>query len=197
MTAIKLLPLNLFRRDEALKNAGRGGRRRMIAMPAAPLFMELDRILDGLFASEFPHGVTPGAAKELGESVIRPNIDISGDEKQYFVTVEVPGVEEKNLHVEVENDSLRIYGEKRYEQRSKSNEAKAEGKAEDEGKPENGLSYYRVERSYGSFHRALTLPEDVDASRIAASHKDGVLTITLPRKEVLPAESRRIAIAKE
>lgn len=116
---------------------------------------------------------------------IRPSLDITGNEKQYQVTVELPGVKESDLQVEVDNDMLRVYGEKRYEHEEK------------EGEGDNGRGYYRMERSYGSFQRTLSLPEDVDAEGVTAVHKEGILTITLPRKEAIKQENRRIAITKE
>lgn len=180
MNSTKLIPWNWFRREESGNMPV--GRRRVFATHS-PLYMELDRLFDSLFNGYYPQPAAPGAVKELGEAVIRPNLDISGDDKHYYVTVELPGVDENNLSVEVENDTLRISGEKKYEHKDTDNE-------------KNGKNYYRIERSYGSFQRILALPEDVDAGGITAAHKDGVLTITLPRKAELLTENRQIQISK-
>jgi len=186
MNSTKLIPWNWFRREESGNMTAHTPRRRVFAAHS-PLYMELDRLFDSLFNGYYPHGAAPGASKELGEAMIRPNLDISGDDKHYYVTVELPGVDENELSVEVDNDILRISGEKKYEHK--------EGAADD-ATVESGKNYYRIERSYGSFQRVLALPEDVDASNIRAAHKNGVLTITLPRKEELVQENRRIQIAK-
>ena len=141
-------------------------------------FHEMERVFDALM------GITKngaGASKDAQSPVLRPSLDVTGNDKQYTVTVELPGVDEKDLRVEMENNSLRIFGEKKQE-------------FEEEGEGENKGGYYRMERSYGSFQRVLTLPDDVDASAIKAAHKDGVLTITLPRKEEALPESKVIAI---
>lgn len=175
------IPWSRFRRDEG----GLPARGRVVAFPSVPLSMELDRLFDGLFSGVFPTGNAHARNKPLGEAVIRPNLDISGDEKQYFVTVELPGVDENDLRVELEKDSLRIVGEKKDTREVKE-------AAENGG--EGGRHFYRIERSYGSFERVLALPEDVDADAVTATHKDGVLTITLPRRQEERPESRRIDI---
>jgi len=183
MNSTKLIPWNWFRREES-ENMPAQTRRRVFATHS-PLYMELDRLFDSLFNGYYPHVAAPGASKELGETMIRPHLDISGDDKHYYVSVELPGVDESNLSVEVEDNTLRISGEK-----------SDEHKEGDENFKENGKNYYRIERSYGSFQRILALPEDVDASGITAIHKDGVLTITLPRKAELLQENKKIPISK-
>lgn len=189
MKTTKLIPWNWFGREGSTSNSARGARHGAHMTPEVPLYFELDRLFDDLFHGYFPRSVMTRDASQAGEAVIRPNLDISGDDKQYFVTVELPGVDEKDLHVELENDILRISGEKRY-----AREIKPEG---GDVKEDNGTNYYRLERSYGSFQRMLTMPDDVDVSGIKASHKDGVLTITLPRKEQVLQTNKRIAVTKE
>lgn len=154
------------------------------AVSPAPMYMELDRIFDGFFTGYFPPVRRKDAETVANESLIRPNLDISGDEKQYFVTVEVPGVSESDLLVEVENGALVISGEKKYEHST------------EEGQ-ENGKQYIRLERSFGSFRRTLHLPDDVDSASITASCKDGLLTITLPRKAKAEEHIRRIAVDRQ
>lgn len=190
MSTTHLVPWNWFRRDSRTAPA----RRRVVSGSIMPLYTEFDRLFDSLFNPEFQPALVNGSNTQLGEAVIRPNLDISGDEKQYYVSVEVPGIAASDLHVEVENNTLRISGEKKY-----AHESKAEVPEQDEAKTELAKperSFYRIERSYGSFERLLTLPEDVDANAIFAEHKDGVLTVTLPRKEAVLPESRRIEISK-
>ena len=91
-------------------------------------------------------------------------VDITESDKAYEVTVELPGIDEKNIEVEVANDNLIIKGEKQEE-----NEAKKK-------------DYYLSERHFGSFERRFRLPEGVDADKIEASFKKGLLTVTLLKK---------------
>lgn len=158
--------------------------RQNFVVSPAPLYMELDRIFDGFFNSYFPSGNQKKAETGSNNGMIRPNLDISGDARQYFVTVEVPGVSESDLLVEVENGNLVISGEKKYEHST------------EEGQ-DNEKQYFRLERSFGSFRRSLLLPDDVDSSAISASCKDGLLVITLPRKEELVEQTRRIDVKKQ
>lgn len=146
-------------------------------MPVDSLFGELDRLFDGLLGQDEARGLDPAPS-------VRPSMDICGDEKQYTITVEVPGVDAESLRVDLEKNVLTIQGEKKSVHEEKS------------GGENGNYSFYRMERSYGSFKRVLSLPEDVDAESIKADQKDGVLTITLPRKAELLPEQRTIAINK-
>lgn len=183
MKSSKLVPWNWFLRENM--HAGRPARATGQSLaPAVPLSLELDRLFDSVFSGYFPQARSE-SAKALAEATIRPDLDISGDDRCYLVSVELPGVSERDLNVELENNILRISGEKRYEHDSRK---------EGEGNDENGRHFYRIERSYGSFQRVLELPDDVDTEAITATHKDGVLTITLPRKTAVLESAKRIAI---
>jgi HSP20 family protein len=96
-----------------------------------------------------------------------PAVDISDTADKVMVKVEAPGMDAKNIQISLSGDILTIRGEK---------------KAEKEEKDEN---FYLVERSYGSFARSLRLPAAVEADKVEASYKEGVLTITCPKKEEL------------
>jgi HSP20 family protein len=105
---------------------------------------------------------------------VSPAVDIMEDENQYVLTMELPGGQREDVHVELQEGVLTIRGEK---------------KSEREEKKENRRI---VERAYGSFSRSFTLPRDADGDRIEASFKEGVLTITIPKTpEVKP---RTVAI---
>lgn len=178
MNIVRLTPWNWFKREDDIVPV-RHGRPHAGMRMYDPLY-EMNRLFDSLMSNagrSSAERTAPGTEPAL----FHPNLDVTGNDKQYVVSVELPGVEEKDVLVELENDALRIYGEKKQEV-----EEKKEGA--------NGASYYRMERSYGSFQRMLTLPEDVDTSAIKAVHKDGVLTITLPRREAALPENRKIAI---
>ena len=99
------------------------------------------------------------------ERKLFPAIDISEDENAIAVKAEVPGCRAEDIDISVHGNTMTISGEKKHE----------------EEKKEKG--YYHIERSYGSFRRDLTLPTDVDTTKVEASCKDGVLTVTLPKAE--------------
>jgi HSP20 family protein len=93
-----------------------------------------------------------------------PAVDIYEDEKKVVLKLEVPGVEQKDLDVSVENHTLTVKGERKFES---------------EEKEEN---FHRIERRYGSFYRAFTLPSTVDAQNVSASYNAGVLRLELAKK---------------
>jgi HSP20 family protein len=92
-----------------------------------------------------------------------PRMDLSETKDALVVKAEIPGVDEKDIKVSLQEQTLTITGEKRHE------------------KEEKDEQFHRVERSYGSFARAWKLPTSVDASKVAAQFKDGVLTVTMPK----------------
>ena len=93
-----------------------------------------------------------------------PAVDIYEDEKKVMLKLEVPGIEEKDLDVSVENNTLTVKGERKFER---------------EEKEEN---FHRIERRYGSFFRAFTLPSTVDTEHVQASYTAGVLKLELSKK---------------
>jgi len=107
-------------------------------------------------------------------TMFRPAVDVREDSDAYVVHVEVPGVPRENLDIAMQDGALLIRGRK--ESTSQSGDAR----------------FRRVERSYGTFARALQLPRNVDPERISASLNDGVLEVRLPKREEI--KPRRIAI---
>jgi HSP20 family protein len=103
-----------------------------------------------------------------------PAVDIKETENDLILKADIPDVDMKDIDVQMENGTLTIRGERKFE-------AKSEG------------SWHRVERSYGHFERAFALPETVDFDAVKADYKAGVLTITIPKKEV--AKPRQIKVA--
>jgi HSP20 family protein len=93
-----------------------------------------------------------------------PAVDIYEDAKKVVLKLEVPGIEEKDLDVRVENNTLTVRGERKFEK---------------EEKEEN---FHRIERRYGSFYRAFTLPSTVDTEHIGANYQAGVLKLELNKK---------------
>jgi HSP20 family protein len=105
-----------------------------------------------------------------------PQVDVTETDKEIKVSADIPGVESKDIDVSVENGTLVIKGEKKYEREEK----------------EKGQ--YRMERSYGSFERSIELPAEVDESKAKAEFKKGVLRLTLPKRPGAQSHRKRIPI---
>ncbi len=105
-----------------------------------------------------------------------PNVDILENENDLILKADVPGIELKDIDIRLENGTLTLKGERRFEN------------------TENGKGYHRVERSYGSFARTFALPETVDPEKVKAEYKNGVLTITLGKKEVAKPRSVKVEV---
>lgn len=149
--------------------------------PLLLLYHEMDKLFDTLFNTfDMPplHPCLPIHRFIDGKisNVYRPNIDISGDEETYQITLDVPGFSESELFIEVKGDVMTINGEK---------EAKSESK---------NMQFYRIERNYGSFQRTLSLPDDANVDDIKANLKDGVLKLQIPRCEIERKDVKRISI---
>lgn len=115
----------------------------------------------------------PVFQEEMQANVWNPAVDVLEEGDRIFVKVEVPGVDEKDLKVTFENGLLTITGERQFERKDDRN-------------------YHRIERAYGSFTRTFTLPRSVDATQIVADYRNGVLEISIPKKE--EAKPKQIAI---
>src|SRR5205814_10294513 len=107
---------------------------------------------------------TEGPEEALTTTSFAPPVDIYEDEHNITLKLEVPGIDEKDIDVRVENSTLTVHGERRIEK---------------EEKEEN---YRRVERQYGSFTRTFTLPQTVDTESVSATYDKRVLKTTLPKK---------------
>jgi HSP20 family protein len=129
---------------------------------------QMNRMFDDLFRGP---GLEPFGAFQKGWDAFSPRVDVVENEKEIKVSVELPGMEEKDIDVALGQRSLTISGEKRHQ------------------KEEKGHNYRRSERSYGSFKRSLPLSSEVDADKADAAFRNGVLTVTLPRK--VKAETRK------
>jgi HSP20 family protein len=105
-----------------------------------------------------------GGLPTWNERPVWPAVDVSEDDNAITVKAEVPGCKSDDIDVSVQGNTLTISGEKKHE----------------EEKKEKG--YYHFERASGSFRRDITLPADVDPSKVDASCKDGVLTLVLPKE---------------
>ncbi|HSS97170.1 MAG TPA: Hsp20/alpha crystallin family protein [Terriglobales bacterium] len=122
-------------------------------------FATLQDRLNRLFQSSVGEG-----QDSLTTSNFNPAVDVYEDEHAVNLKIEVPGIDEKDLDIRVENNTLTVHGERKFEK---------------EEKEEN---FRRVERQYGSFTRSFTLPQTVDAENVSANYDKGVLKISLPKK---------------
>jgi len=114
--------------------------------------------------------------KELSASTWAPAVDIFETENELIMTAEVPGIDEKDIEIKIEDNTLSLKGERKFEK---------------ETKEEN---FHRIERSYGSFYRAFTLPNSIDPEKIQAEHENGVLKITMPKRQ--ERKPRKVKILK-
>ena len=105
-----------------------------------------------------------------------PPVDIVETENDMLLKMDVPDVELKDIEIRLENDTLTVKGERKFE-----HEAERKG-------------YHRIERSYGSFARSFTLPNTLNTEAVRADYKSGVLTVTLPKKEVAKPRSIKVEI---
>ncbi len=119
--------------------------------------------------------------RQLGERVaewLAPASEAVGSDNSYRIAVELPGVEEKDIHLSVEEGVVNLKGEKR------------------SAREESGETWFFSERQYGSFSRSFRLPPDAEGEKVDAQLKDGVLTITIPKKKPKKDETARIEIRK-
>jgi HSP20 family protein len=150
--------------------------------PFESLRNEIDRLFDefdgGFWRSPFRSSFFDVAPFRRGEvtSVTLPAVDVSETDKAYEITAELPGMDEKNVDVKVANGVLTLKGEKQDE------------------KEEKKKDYYRRERSFGSFERSFQVPEGVDADKIEATFKKGVLSVTLPKSAEAQKAEKKIAV---
>ncbi|HEX3103105.1 MAG TPA: Hsp20/alpha crystallin family protein [Terriglobales bacterium] len=105
-----------------------------------------------------------GREEALATSTFAPPVDVYEDEHNVTLKIEVPGIDEKDLDVRIENNTLTVHGERKFEK---------------EEKEEN---YRRVERQYGNFTRSFTLPNTVDPEQVQAQYEKGILKIQLAKK---------------
>ena len=146
--------------------------------PFETLRKEVDRLFDD-FGDDFwrrPFRSLAAIERNLPKLVASPAVDIAETDKSYEITAELPGMDEKNIEVNVVNGGITIKGEKK------------------EAAEEKRKDYYLSERRYGSYERYFALPEGVDADKIAAVFKNGVLTVTLPKTAEAQKPGKKIEV---
>lgn len=119
-------------------------------------------------------GQQPDGDSTIATSTWIPLVDIKEETQQFLIEADIPGVDPKNIEISMDSGVLTIKGERKLESQ------------------EVGNHYKRVERLHGTFYRRFSLPDTADAEKISASGQNGVLRITIPKKEV--AQPRRITV---
>jgi len=120
-----------------------------------------------------------GPEEALTTTGFAPLVDIYEDEHNITLKIEVPGIDEKDIDVRIENNTLTVHGER---------------KIEKEEKEEN---FRRVERQYGSFTRSFTLPTTVDAEKVSANYDKGILKISLAKKAEAKPKQIKVNVSSE
>ena len=138
-------------------------------------FVTLQDRMNRLFRETQPEG----REEALTTSTFAPAVDVYEDEHNITLKIEVPGIDEKDIDVRIENNTLTVHGERKFDK---------------EEKEEN---YRRVERQYGSFTRTFTLPQTVDTENVAATYDKGVLKIALPKKAEAKPKQIKVSVGSE
>ncbi|MFZ0138143.1 MAG: Hsp20/alpha crystallin family protein [Candidatus Sulfotelmatobacter sp.] len=139
-------------------------------------FRELSTLQDRInraFRESYREG---GQDESLATSSFAPAVDVYEDEHNVTLKIEVPGIDEKDIDVSLENNTLTVHGER---------------KIEKEEKEEN---YRRVESQYGSFTRTFNLPPTVDSEKVSAIYDKGVLKVTLPKKAEAKPKQIKVSV---
>ncbi|NND00040.1 MAG: Hsp20/alpha crystallin family protein [Gammaproteobacteria bacterium] len=181
MKLTKLNPWNWFKHEQ--ENESKPVAVQRAVNPLAS-FSEMQRDMNALFDRAwrqvgFPGLDWPSALPTSGElGMLKPKVDIASSDKEYCISVEVPGVDEDQLHLEMADGALIVRGEKQQNREVKEHDMQL------------------VERSYGSFERYLSLPADANSDNIDASFNNGVLNITLLRKAAEMRDGQKIEIKR-
>ena len=144
--------------------------------PMMAIQNEMNRMFDQFFTDPFTLLPIPGTRLAAEFS---PRVDISETDTEVKVVAELPGMDEKDINLSLEDNALILSGEKKSDVEEK------------------GKTFHRVERTYGSFQRVIPLNVEVDEDKANASFKNGVLTITLPKAAEAVKQAKKITIKKE
>ena len=170
---MNLLPFKREEKDIPVKRTSPAGGDH----PMYQMRRELDHLFDRFLGDSFSLGPWSGGGLgqwygDFSPPSFAPSIDIADEKNCIRVTAELPGMEDKDVEVALSGDRLVIRGEKSLEETSKDD------------------AYYRTERSYGAFERAIPLPVEVDQNHVEATFRKGVLTVRLPKVSAAPAAKK-------
>lgn len=141
--------------------------------PFSFLRHEMNRLFD-----DFNRGFWSAPVESRFES-FSPRVDVSETDKEIKITAELPGMDDKDIDISLNKDTLTIKGEKREE------------------KEDKGRDYYRAERSYGSFSRTIPIPAEIDTDKVKAEFSKGLLMVTMPKTTEAIKETKKIPIKAE
>ncbi|MFM1815543.1 MAG: hypothetical protein RLZ98_2238 [Pseudomonadota bacterium] len=144
--------------------------------PFLAMRVEMDRVFD----SFLDRGSVrfPALARVQDSDALVPNIDVRETETEFVVEAELPGMDEKDVSVTLNNGILTLKGEKKSEREEKKDD------------------YHLTERSYGSFQRSFKIEDTIDADKVKAAFEKGVLKVTLPKRPEAVKAEKRIPIDK-
>jgi HSP20 family protein len=137
-------------------------------------FDRLRREIDQVFSDFGKTGI--GYTPSLDDADFMPSAELHDNGKETTIRVELPGVDQKDVSIEVTDDTIEISGEKKSETQAKDGDR------------------YRTERSFGAFYRAFELPYMIDAGKVVAKFDKGVLTVRIPKPANAQPETKKIAI---
>ena len=127
----------------------------------------------------FHDSYSEGREESLTTSSFAPAVDVYEDEHNVTLKIEVPGIDEKDIDVRIENNTLTVHGERKLE------------------KDEKEENYRRIERQYGSFTRTFTLPTTVDPEGVSANYEKGVLKVKLAKKAEAKPKQIKVNVGAE
>jgi len=136
--------------------------------------MATQREFDRLFREAFSPALAEG---EVSTRTWAPPVDIYENGENLVLKAELPGINPDDVEIRVEDNTLYLKGERKFEKEVKEQ------------------NYHRVERSYGTFTRTFSLPNSIDSDKVAANYKDGVLTLTMPKKEEAKPKTIKINVS--
>jgi HSP20 family protein len=132
---------------------------------------DFDRLFREAFSPVFGEG-------ELSTRTWAPPVDIYENGDNLVLKAELPGIDPKDVEIRVEDNTLYLKGERKFEKEVKEQ------------------NYHRVERSYGNFTRSFSLPNSIDSDKVQAEYKDGILTLTMPKREEAKPKTIKINVSK-
>ena len=144
--------------------------------PFSAMRAEMDRVFDSFLGRGF--GRFPMPSRVGDSDAVVPNIDVRETETELVVEAELPGMDEKDISVTLNNNLLSLKGEKKSEREEKKDD------------------YHLMERSYGRFQRSFQVADTIDADKVTATFEKGVLKVTLPKRPEAVKAEKRIPIGK-
>ena len=136
--------------------------------------MTTQREFDRLFREAF----SPVSGEGEATRTWAPPVDIYENGDNLVLKAELPGINPDDVEIRVEDNTLYLKGDRKFEKEVKEQ------------------NYHRVERTYGTFTRTFSLPNSVDSDKVAANYKDGVLTLTMPKKEEAKPKTIKVSVSK-